>query len=125
IEEGFRQAVASGGQEAVIGLGTFYAGLGRFADEGKLYEEAALRERTLARRPSFLLEGGQAYARAGDGEKAEELLRQAVASAPQNAEAYRYLTILVFAPRNDLESAKTIIAAGIQNGADPFSLLLA
>jgi O-antigen ligase/tetratricopeptide (TPR) repeat protein len=127
IEEGLRQAATLADfsdEGAVSGLGTFYNALGRFAEEGELYEEAARREEKAPVQVRYLLNAGLAYARAGNGGKAEMLLRQATVAAPQDPRAYQYLVLHVFAPQADLATAKTVIAAGIEKGADPLSLYL-
>lgn len=124
IEEGLQEAVDAGSNEAVLGLGTFYASLGRFSDEGKLYETATLHENPSAQQLTFLLSAGQAYAHAKAEEQAEHVLRRAIVVAPQDARAYQYLATAVFAPRGDLSAAKTITSEGLQNGADPVALFL-
>lgn len=125
VEEGFKQALTSGYEGAVDGLGTFYMAVERFADAGKLYEEAALREEEDAQL-RYLLKAGSAYARAEDEgkERAEALFRQAAQLAPQDPRAYQYLAVQVFAPQGDVASAKTVVAEGIHNGADRLTLFL-
>jgi Tfp pilus assembly protein PilF len=125
VEEGFKQALAAGYEDAVDGLSAFYTALNRFSDAGKVYEEAALQEGEADLQLGYLLNAGLAYARAGDGEKAEAPLRQATALAPQNPRAYQHLAIRVFAPKGDLSAAKAVVAAGIEQGADPVALYLA
>src|SRR6266446_4356663 len=44
VEEGFKQALAAGYEGAVDSLGAFYTALDRFADVGRVYEEAARQE---------------------------------------------------------------------------------
>ncbi|MGH9427463.1 MAG: O-antigen ligase family protein, partial [Terriglobia bacterium] len=122
VEDGFRQAMTYGNEDAVIGLGIFYEVLGRFAEEGKLYEEGALAAKDPARQVPYLLHAGLAYARTEKKEKAEEVLRRAITVAPQEASAYHYLATQVFAPRGDVTAAKTLVAEGLKNGAEPFSL---
>ncbi|MGH7960236.1 MAG: tetratricopeptide repeat protein, partial [Candidatus Binatia bacterium] len=122
VEQGFQQAIASGNGDAAVGFGIFYDALGRFSEEGEIYEEAALRERGTDMQLAYLLAAGLAYARAEDGEKAKVLLHQAIAIAPQDPRAYQHLVTYVFAPKGNMASAKATIAKGIQKGADPFSL---
>jgi tetratricopeptide (TPR) repeat protein len=125
VEEGFKQALTSSYEGAVDGLGTFYMAVERFADAGKLYEEAALREEEDAQL-RYLLKAGSAYARAEDEgkERAEALFRQATQLAPQDPKAYQYLAVQVFAPQGDIASAKTVVAEGMHNGADRLTLFL-
>ena len=125
IEEGLQKAVAAESAEAVHGLGAFYASLGRFVDEGKLYETAALREQTPDQQLPFLLHAGHAYARAKAAEPAERVWRRALVVAPRDVRAYQYLATMVFASKENLGAAKTVISEGLQNGAEPATLLLA
>jgi tetratricopeptide (TPR) repeat protein len=124
IEDGFRTALASGYEGAVEGLGSFYAALDRFSEEGKLYEEAALREQEEERQVRYLLSAGLAYARAEDLEKAETLLRQVTQLTPQDPRAYQYLAARVFAAKEDVASAKAVVSEGKKRGADAFALSL-
>ena len=126
VEEGFKQALNSGYAEAADGLGTFYTVMKRFAEAGKVYEEAAAREQSEVQL-RYLLMAGLAYAQTEEDngrEKAEALFRQAVQAAPQDPRAYQDLAVQVFAPKGDMTLAKSIIAEGIKNGADTFSLSL-
>jgi len=125
VEAGYKQALAAGYKGAVGGLGSFYAAVERFADEGKVYEEAALREEDTEVRAHYFLNAGLAYAKAEEREKAEALFRQAAQVAPQDPRAYQYLATQVFAPQGDVASAKAVIVEGKKNGADSFLLLLA
>ena len=122
VEEGLQRALVAGNLEAVGGLGSFYAALGRFADQGRLYEEVAQKEEETPVRVQYLLNAGLAYNRAGDAERAETIFRRVIAAAPQDLRAYQYLATQVFAPRGKLDLAKAVIAEGIQKGADPLAL---
>ncbi|MBI3800861.1 MAG: O-antigen ligase family protein [Deltaproteobacteria bacterium] len=127
VEEGFKQALNSSYEGAVGGLGTFYTAVKHFAEAGKVYEDAAVREEESEVQLSYLLNAGLAYARTEEGggrEKAETLLRQAATIAPQDPRPYQYLAVQVFAPRGDVASAKAVIAEGIKNRADTLSLTL-
>jgi len=126
VEEGFKQALTSSYEGAVEGLGTFYTSAERFADAGKLYEEAALREDETDAQLRYLLKAGLAYAQAEDEgrEKAQALFRQAAQLVPQDPRAYQYLAVQVFAPQGDVASAKTVVAEGMHNGADRLTLFL-
>src|SRR5438128_7359919 len=61
VEEGFKQAVARAYPEAVNGLAGFYTKLNRFEDQGRLYEEAALKEADSAKKAELLVNAGLAY----------------------------------------------------------------
>ncbi len=124
VEEGFKQALASGYEGAVEGLGDFYAAFARFPETGKLYEEAALREQDPDEQMSYLLNAGLAYARAEEMEKAETLLRQVTKITPQDPRAYQYLATRVFAAKGDVALAKAVVSEGKKMGADAFSLSL-
>jgi tetratricopeptide (TPR) repeat protein len=124
VEEGFKQALASGYDGAVAGLGGFYAALGRFPEEGKLYEETARQVQDFDEQVSYLLKAGLAYARAGEMEKAETLLRQITHIAPQDPRAYQYLATRVFAPKGEVALAKAVVSEGKKMGVDALSLSL-
>ncbi|MGH7771555.1 MAG: tetratricopeptide repeat protein, partial [Candidatus Binatia bacterium] len=121
VEEGFKKALASEYAGAMEGLASFYARLGRFTDEGKLYEQAALKMKDPATKAGHLLNAGLAYVKVNEGKKAEALFRQAVLTVPQDSRPYHQLA-LIFAARGELDAAKTVVSEGIGNGADPLSL---
>jgi len=124
IEDGFRTALATGYEGAVEELGDFYIACDRFAEAGKLYEEAALQAQDSDKQVRYLLNAGLAYARAEDLEKAETLLRQVTQIAPRDPQAYQYLATRVFAPKGDVASAKAVVSEGKKRGADAFALSL-
>lgn len=124
VEKGFQQAVMFGTPWAVGEFAAFYSVLGRFSEEGRVYEEAALPEQEADTRLDYLLNAGLAYARAGEGEKATILLQRAKGLAPQDPRAYQYLATQVFARGGDVAAAKAAVAEGIEKGADPFPLYL-
>ena len=124
IEEGFTQARRYGYEGAIDGLSNFYAGLARFSDRGKLYEQAASEESDTATRVRYLLEAGQSYLRGQRESQAQALFRRAARIAPGDPGPYHYLATAIFAPRRDLRSVEAVIGEGIDNGADPFVLSL-
>jgi tetratricopeptide (TPR) repeat protein len=71
VEDGFRQALARDYPEALNSLAEFYAKLNRFADQGALYEEAALKETDSAKKAELLIKGGLAYLHAARAEATE------------------------------------------------------
>jgi tetratricopeptide (TPR) repeat protein len=125
VEEGLQRAVLADYPAAVNGLGYFYSALRRFAEAGKVYEEAGLRERKPNLQLGLRLNAGLAYARAREPEKAEALFRQVISAEPKDPRAYQYLATQVFAPREEIGAAKAIISEGIHHGADPLVLLVA
>lgn len=124
VENGFQQALAQAYQGAIDGLARLYAKLGRFSDEGMLYEQAALRESVRPKKADFLLNAGLAYAKAQDEAKAELLFRKAIAAVPNDPLAYHHLATAIYGPRKNIGRAKETVSEGIQNGAPPFSLYL-
>jgi tetratricopeptide (TPR) repeat protein len=124
IEEGFQRALAAGSREATSGLGEFYANLGRFLDQGVVYEEAARHEPRERRKASWLLQAAQAYSQAQEKEKAEQMLRAAIVLVPREERAYQQLVEHLLVTRKDLEAAKAALREGIENGANAFLLLL-
>jgi tetratricopeptide (TPR) repeat protein len=124
VEEGLQQAVALGIEEAMPELGAFYHLLGRFAEEGALYETAVLRYPTSQGKADMILRAARTYAQDGALDKAEALFRHAAHLIPADPGPYHYLALWIFAPRKDLQSAQSIIAEGIEQGADPFALSL-
>lgn len=121
IEAGVQQALASG-YETIQGLGHFYSLLNRFADRGKLFEEAAQKEKDTSAKFTYLLDAGRAYSQAEQYDQAESLLRQAVDLTPHNPEPYQELIARVFVPRRDMHAVKDLVQTGIERGADPLAL---
>jgi len=124
IEAGFLQALRVGYENAEVGLSTFYAAVGRTADEAALYEKSAAAQSTPTLRASFLFRAATAYLRGDDCEKAEAALRQVVAITPSDLRPYRHLALQVFAPRKQFAQAKTIIEEGRRHGIDPYTLAM-
>jgi tetratricopeptide (TPR) repeat protein len=61
VAEGFRQALARDYPETLKNFAEFYARLSRFADQGALYEQAAVKETDGAKKAELLISGGLAY----------------------------------------------------------------
>jgi tetratricopeptide (TPR) repeat protein len=125
VEQGFTAAVAHDYPGAVEALGQFYGQAGRFEDEGKLFEEAATRERDATTSLRYLLLSGMAYVQAGDSDKGEGLFRRVSSADPTNPLPYQDLALLVFAQRKDLKGAKAAVIEGIEKGAEPYPLWIA
>ena len=124
VEEGFKRAVAANYIAAVPGLSSMYAAFGRFADEAKLYEDAAHKEADTTTQLQYLLSAGVAYLRAKKSDEADTVLRRAIAIAPSEIKAYQYLATQILAPQGKLGQAKILVEEGINNGADSFALTL-
>ncbi|MBI2534322.1 MAG: tetratricopeptide repeat protein, partial [Deltaproteobacteria bacterium] len=125
VEEGFKQALARGYPDALGSLAGFYARLGRFSDQGTIYEQAALTEKDRGKKAQWLLDAGLAYAKAENQAKAELLFRNAITTQPTDPRAYQHLATAIYGVKNDLAGAKEIVSNGIKNGAPPFALYLA
>ncbi len=123
IEEGLRWALKVGKGGARASLGQFYAALGRFGDQARIYEDAARAESRVREKASWLVQASQAYQRAQDMRNAEQALRSAVALTPSDPRMYQLLVNHVAAESN-LDAAKAMVAEGIGNGLDPFELWL-
>jgi tetratricopeptide (TPR) repeat protein len=119
VEGGFKEAMDHKYPGAIDGLGDFYGRLGRFSDQGKLYEKAALKEQDPREKADYLLKAGLAHTSAGMEKEATALFRQAVWATPKDPRPYQYL-----ASAREYSMAKKVISEGIMNGADPFSLYL-
>ena len=124
VEKGLKRALASGYADAFESLANFYAGVGRFPERARLYQDAAPKEPDAEARTRYLIEAGQAYVQGRQQERAEAAFRQAALASPSDPRPYHYLAVSIFGPRNDLRSAKAVIDRGIENGADPFILTL-
>ena len=86
------------------------------------WDEAA---RVLAAEGERSLEGGhyraraaRAYLLAGERERAETALLQALLDRPERGDLYRTLAVDVYAARGDFATAETVLRAGEQNAID-------
>jgi O-antigen ligase/tetratricopeptide (TPR) repeat protein len=119
VEKGFKRAIAQGYPNAVDGLGSFYDTLGRLSEEARLYEDAAERAVDPARRDHYLVSAGQAYAQAGDPDRAESMLLRAERADPARPESYESLVRLVYGPQKKLADAQAVVRQGLNYGIDP------
>jgi O-antigen ligase/Flp pilus assembly protein TadD len=124
VEEGLRNAVALRYDGAVEALASFHGMFERYAEAALLYEEAAHGEDSVAARLAAFLNAGLAFAKAGEGDRAEACFRQAMRLAPRDPRPYRYLALDVFAVQEDLDRARAAISEGMRNGAEPTALVL-
>ncbi len=126
VEDGIKAAVRMNFEGSVASLALFYDGLGRFAEEGDLLENANSDSVGTDLSPEqCLILAGSAYSKAKDLDKTERVLHRAVQLDPTNTQAYQSMIILVFAPKHDLRSAKDMLHTAIENGADPYTLYVA
>jgi O-antigen ligase/tetratricopeptide (TPR) repeat protein len=124
IEEGLRRALAAGSHGAKAGAGQFYASLGRFLDQARVYENAARSAGRDREKVEWLLQAGRAYSRAKEGRKAEQTLRTAIALAPHDQGPYQQLVSHLLETARDRGAAEAVVAGGIARGVDPFALWL-
>ena len=122
IETGFLQAVQAEYENAAVGLSTFYAAVGRTADEAAVYEKIAVTQTGPNMKAGFLLRATGAYLRGNDLKKAEATLRQVITLTPDDLRPYQHLVLRVFAPQEKLAQAKEVITEGLNNGIDPYAL---
>jgi tetratricopeptide (TPR) repeat protein len=122
VERGFAEAIERRYDGAAQGLGDFYTVLGRFADAGDTYSVAAQRERDERIRENYLLSAGRAYARAGRMEEAGTFFEEAIRNDPANDRPYADMTTLVLGPQHKLKAAQSLIAKGVEAGADALAL---
>lgn len=125
VEAGLTQALAGNWLKVAPELGRFYNALGRYVEAGNLYEAIAMTETSEGGKLLAFLLGGAAFVRAGELTKAENLLFQAVELAPRDPRAYRQLISQVYAAKEDLDAARTLVAQGMRKGVDPIPLRLA
>ncbi len=123
-EDGFKKALAQKYPGALDSLAGFYGGLGRFWDQGRLYERAAVEESDKATISTFLVNAGIAYSKARDDLNAERMWRSAIGAEASDPRPYQLLATAVYGPKKNLGAAREIISDGIRNGASPLLLYL-
>jgi hypothetical protein len=74
LESGLLKALAAGWEDAVPALGSFYQSLGRYAEAGKVYEDAALKEKEEVFASQDFVNGGIAFAQAGGIHKSRAVI---------------------------------------------------
>jgi tetratricopeptide (TPR) repeat protein/O-antigen ligase len=122
ISSGYRRAIASGYGGAVPALATFYGALGRYAEAGRLAEQAARAASDDTERQNDLVEAGRDYAHALDYREAANDIRAAIAIDPARTDPYRALIEAVMGPQGDIKGAQELINAAENAGADPVTL---
>ncbi len=104
---------------------SFYTILNRFSEAGETYGKGGREGETADRyRVRPLFEAARAYARAGEGKKAESFLRQVCQLTPTDPVPYQLLVNEVLVPRGAITEAKDIVNTGIKQGAPPMILLM-
>jgi O-antigen ligase len=125
VEAGFKKAVAGDFDGSLEALAGFYERRGRLADLARLHEEAAEEKSGSRAKADLLMKAAAVYVRVKDKPKAEALLFAAASLIPDDPGPYRQLVTMIHAPAKDFSGAARAVEKGIQNGADPVSLLLA
>ena len=125
VEQGLQRAIAHDYSAAVWTLAQFFDADRQYGRESSLLEHAAATESDPAARANLLVSAGTTAAWSGDPAAGEKDLRAAAALDPENADSYRYLATVIFAPQKRMDAARAAIDEGIRNGADPFTLDLA
>jgi O-antigen ligase/tetratricopeptide (TPR) repeat protein len=124
INDGLERAVGSGFSGSVDALGNFYESVGKPNERASLFTQAAGREDDPARRAQYLRGAADAYLQMGRLEKAGKVLRTAIDTDPGEADDYTELIARVLVPREEFEQVQSVIADGIDRGADPCKLAL-
>jgi O-antigen ligase/tetratricopeptide (TPR) repeat protein len=125
VETGFKKAVALEYPEAIENLAGFFALSGRFSDQGKLYEDAAVRAADTDVKADLTIKAAASYLQAGDELRAEPILGKAASLMPKDSRPYQMLAVMIYGPRKDTANVDRTIAEGIKNGAPSFDLQLA
>jgi tetratricopeptide (TPR) repeat protein/O-antigen ligase len=124
INDGLVRAVSAGFSGSVETLGDFYAAVGKPEERASLFARAAEQENDPTRRARDLRYAADAYLEMGRREKAAEVLRSAIDADPAEADDYTDLIARVLVPREEFEQVQSVIADGIDRGADPCRLAL-
>jgi tetratricopeptide (TPR) repeat protein len=124
VELGFKKANALGYPEAMESLAFFYDSTDRFADQAKLYEQAADRTGDLTISADFLIEAAAGYLKADNDKKAEALLQKAAARNPKDPRSYQILATMIYGPRRETTRINKTISEGLRSGAPAFDLYL-
>ncbi len=122
VASGFEQASNADFEGAVDALEGFYERLGRYRDIAELNVRIAKDESDADVRLNHLIEAGRNYGLAGDYAKAEATLNEAMQVDPTDARPYAVMVRSVYGPTHRLEQARSVVATGIKNGADPYAL---
>jgi O-antigen ligase/tetratricopeptide (TPR) repeat protein len=114
---GLKRAAAAGYQPAVQTLTLIYDNFGRWSEEGDFLAQVAAGTDDAAMKSALLTQAGMAFVNAEERGKAREVLQQAIAADPRNADAYRNLAIGVYARAGKIDDARQVIQQGLAAGA--------
>ena len=124
IEEGLQRAVSSGFGGSVATLGDFYDSVGKSRERAAMLTQAAARENNPAHRAQYLRDAADAYLSIGQMDSAAKVLQLAIDAEPDNADNYAELISRVLAPRGQFAQVQSLMATGIDQGADACKLAL-
>jgi O-antigen ligase/tetratricopeptide (TPR) repeat protein len=125
VERGFRQAIELRYQGAAQGLGDYYTTLGRYAEAGDTFLDAARTAPDDDFRQTWLLSAGRAYAQAGAMDDARKSFELAIRNEPDDSRPYVEVTSSVLGPEHQLKAAERLVGQGVQAGADAPALFRA
>ena len=124
IEEGLQRAVSSGFGGSVATLGDFYESVGKSRERAAMLTQAAAGENDPAHRAQYLRDAADAYLSIGQMDSAAKVLQLAIDAEPDNADNYAELIARVLAPRGQFAQVQSLMATGIDQGADACKLAL-
>jgi len=113
IQEGYREAIDRGYATA-DSLGGFYEITGHYSDEARFYAEAADGQQNDEDRARFLIAAGEAYAKAGKLQEAEQAFQSVIALTPEDERPYGDLLAQVYGPEKNMKGAQTAIDTGLR-----------
>jgi tetratricopeptide (TPR) repeat protein len=125
VEQGFKEAMAARYPGSIAGLAAFYEASGRFQEEARLYQSAALDVQSSTGRAQYLIAAAEMDLRAGNQRSAATLFRKAIQVAPSDPRPYEDLLTRIYGPAKDLGAAQSVTDEGVRNGADPVRLYVA
>jgi tetratricopeptide (TPR) repeat protein len=124
VDNGLRAAVAHGYEGSVASLAQFYLAEGRELAAAQVYEAATHDARDNASQLQYLLAAGEAYASAGERDKAQQFFTAAMEVAPDDPRPYGDLIGLIYVPEKNFSSVTKTIESAINNGINPVPLYL-
>ena len=124
IESGLQRAVSSGFDGSVATLGDFYESVGKSRERAAMLTQAAAGENDPTHRAQYLRDAADAYLSIGQMDSAAKVLQLAIDADPDNADNYTELISRVLAPRGQFAQVQSLMAQGIDQGADACTLAL-
>lgn len=124
VERGLRRALAEHGEIAAIlsDLAVLLHRERRYAEAASLWLRAAHVSHDWDR---FGVRAGEAFARGGNHQSAESVLKQVIAEAPEVSGGYRVLALDVLQPLGRIEEAEQMLLVGARRSRDRVALYLA